>query len=168
MFPVRYELNSYILFRRNSVFKGLMITSNCSQWSIFLNAEDLLEARHCSGRNNIISMKTETDWKPKLCVCYYCYYYYYYYYYTIVSGLPPVKERSWEERWIIWSGNHKGNEGTFAELKTKPEKDYSKHYQENWRIPRSHFKISVQGEMIKRASDEEMQGKPKTLTGLTA
>jgi hypothetical protein len=23
MFPVRYELNSYILFRRNSVFKGL-------------------------------------------------------------------------------------------------------------------------------------------------
>jgi hypothetical protein len=24
MFPVRYELNSYILFRRNSVFKGLI------------------------------------------------------------------------------------------------------------------------------------------------
>jgi hypothetical protein len=24
VFPVRYELNSYILFRRNSVFKGLM------------------------------------------------------------------------------------------------------------------------------------------------
>jgi hypothetical protein len=23
VFPVRYELNSYILFRRNSVFKGL-------------------------------------------------------------------------------------------------------------------------------------------------
>jgi hypothetical protein len=23
MFPVRYELNSYILFRRNFVFKGL-------------------------------------------------------------------------------------------------------------------------------------------------
>jgi hypothetical protein len=27
MFPVRYELNSYILFKRNSVFKGL-ITRN--------------------------------------------------------------------------------------------------------------------------------------------
>jgi hypothetical protein len=24
MFPVRYELNFYILFRRNSVFKGLI------------------------------------------------------------------------------------------------------------------------------------------------
>jgi hypothetical protein len=24
VFPVRYELNSYILFRRNSVFKGLI------------------------------------------------------------------------------------------------------------------------------------------------
>jgi hypothetical protein len=24
MFPVRYELNSYILFKRNSVFKGLI------------------------------------------------------------------------------------------------------------------------------------------------
>jgi hypothetical protein len=24
VFPVRYELNSYILFRRNTVFKGLM------------------------------------------------------------------------------------------------------------------------------------------------
>jgi hypothetical protein len=24
MFPVRYELNSYIIFRRNSVFKGLI------------------------------------------------------------------------------------------------------------------------------------------------
>jgi hypothetical protein len=24
VFPVRYELNSYILFRRNSVLKGLM------------------------------------------------------------------------------------------------------------------------------------------------
>jgi hypothetical protein len=28
MFPVRYELNSYILFRRNSVFKGLISTSS--------------------------------------------------------------------------------------------------------------------------------------------
>jgi hypothetical protein len=25
MFPVRYELNLYILFRRNSVFKGLIM-----------------------------------------------------------------------------------------------------------------------------------------------
>jgi hypothetical protein len=25
VFPVRYELNSYILFRRNSVFKGLIL-----------------------------------------------------------------------------------------------------------------------------------------------
>jgi hypothetical protein len=25
MFPVRYELNFYILFRRNSVFKGLIL-----------------------------------------------------------------------------------------------------------------------------------------------
>jgi hypothetical protein len=25
VFPVRYELNSYIVFRRNSVFKGLII-----------------------------------------------------------------------------------------------------------------------------------------------
>jgi hypothetical protein len=26
VFPVRYELNLYMLFRRNSVFKGLTIT----------------------------------------------------------------------------------------------------------------------------------------------
>jgi hypothetical protein len=30
VFPVRYELNSYILFRRNSVFKGINATGLCS------------------------------------------------------------------------------------------------------------------------------------------
>jgi hypothetical protein len=31
MFPVRYELNSYILFRRNSVFKGLILDLTITQ-----------------------------------------------------------------------------------------------------------------------------------------
>jgi hypothetical protein len=29
VFPVRYELNSYILFRRNSVFKELLTVKGC-------------------------------------------------------------------------------------------------------------------------------------------
>jgi hypothetical protein len=35
MFPVRYELNSYILFRRNSVFKGLKLLHSKAQALIF-------------------------------------------------------------------------------------------------------------------------------------
>jgi hypothetical protein len=32
MFPVRYELNSYIIFRRNSVFKGLIKPNAIKTW----------------------------------------------------------------------------------------------------------------------------------------
>jgi hypothetical protein len=33
VFPVRYELNSYILLRRNSVFKGLNSALDVGEWS---------------------------------------------------------------------------------------------------------------------------------------
>jgi hypothetical protein len=41
-------------------------------------------------------------------------------------------------------------------------------YNECWKIPKSNFKISTQGETIDRASNEEMEGKLKTVTGLKA
>jgi hypothetical protein len=36
------------------------------------------------------------------------------------------------------------------------------------KIPKRNFKISTQREDISRISDEEMEGKPKTATGLMA
>jgi hypothetical protein len=36
VFPVRYELNSYILFRRHSVFKGLIGIQTLLYWAVIL------------------------------------------------------------------------------------------------------------------------------------
>jgi hypothetical protein len=41
VFPVRYELNSYILFRRNSVFKGLRVKIH---WKLCLGLSDIFIA----------------------------------------------------------------------------------------------------------------------------
>jgi hypothetical protein len=59
-----------------------------------------------------------------------------------------------------------------TELKTKP---VIKHYLDNWRsrvnrknagrFLKASFKTSTQGEKISRTPDEQMEGKPQTVTG---
>jgi hypothetical protein len=50
MFPVRYELNSYILFRRNSVFKVLKSQSRLNSDSVHC-PEKIDESRHMTRMN---------------------------------------------------------------------------------------------------------------------
>jgi hypothetical protein len=46
VFPVRYELNSYINLLRNSVFKGLTYFKTCESCSFIIIMEVALSSRH--------------------------------------------------------------------------------------------------------------------------
>jgi hypothetical protein len=41
MFPVRYELDLYILFRRNSIFKGLEISEKIGAFMIYTKVDEI-------------------------------------------------------------------------------------------------------------------------------
>jgi hypothetical protein len=59
MFPVRYELNSYIIFRRNSVFKGLN-DFNFKFWTL-LKLEKFFQLRDGCMYDMIVMGNTNMD-----------------------------------------------------------------------------------------------------------
>jgi hypothetical protein len=59
MFPVRYELNSYIFCRRNSVFKGLNIV--CRFFSRLLYSAFSITSYMAS--NHMVNDELESIWK---------------------------------------------------------------------------------------------------------
>jgi hypothetical protein len=50
VFPVRYELDSYILFRRNSVFKGLMMKCSFITRQFPADGIELIESKYWNSK----------------------------------------------------------------------------------------------------------------------
>jgi hypothetical protein len=89
MFPVRYELNVYVLFRRNSAFKGLKweklhppVTSSpweaCTgiHWKGWTVGCTTLRPEEKSPGVTVLHVRNTSHF-PFIC-CFYCYYYYYF------------------------------------------------------------------------------------------